>query len=298
MNFCLKKPALYAALACAFMASPGHAASRKIHLEQLGNPSTDKTANDRFRAFARQLALSFSAHPPSPAGTLGWYGTSVTAFASLEKPNWETIEKSNREAFEKFDVENTGRLFPQSTPLWTQLGLSVRKGLPYSFEVGVHSKWLSQSAMWTLAGDLKWALNEGIDFLPDFSVRAHIQELFGAKPLRLITGGMDLSLGKSFALPNSFVLSVSGGWDLVFVSASSKTVRFEDGEAKFDALNPFANSHNRFYLAFRMLYWDAFVQLGLSYSVLKTPVPKDANPDENIPLLSLFCANFGIGYAF
>jgi hypothetical protein len=51
-----------------------------------------------------------------------------------------------------------------------------------------------------------------------------------------------------------------------------------------------------------MFYWDAFVQLGLSYSVLKTPMPENANPssaeNENLPLLSLFCANFGVGYTF
>jgi hypothetical protein len=294
-----RKPALYATLACVLMASSGHAAQRKINLEQLGNPSLDETANDRFRAFARQLALSFSAHPPSPANSLGWNGTSATAFVSIEKPSWETIEKSNQEAIEKFNRKTTGHLFPQSSPLWTQLGVSVRKGLPYSFEVGVHAKWLAQSTMWTLAGDFKWALNEGIDYLPDFSIRAHFQQLLGASPFRLTTGGMDLSLGKPFALPNGFILSVFGGWDLVFVSASSQMVRFDNSQAKFDALKPFSNSHNRFYAAFRVSYWDAFVQLGLSYSVLKTPMPKGAlDKEENLPLLSLFCANLGVGYTF
>jgi len=302
MNFCLKTPALYAALACLFMASSGHAAQRKIHLEQLGNPSTDQTAHARFRAFTRQLALSFSTTLPSPSGSLGWHGASAAAFVSLEKPNWDTIEKSNREAIEKANLKTSGQLFSQQSPLWTQTGLSVRKGLPYSFEVGVHAKWLSQSSMWTLAADFKWALNEGIDYLPDFSVRAHIQELFGAAPLKLTTGGMDLSLGKSFTLPRSLVFSVFGGWDLVFVSASSKTVHFDDGEAKFAAHNPFSNSHNRFYLAFRVLYWDAFAQLGFSYSVLKTPMPENAasapSENENLPLLSLSSAHFGIGYSF
>jgi len=298
MNFCLKRPALYAALACAFMASPGHGAQRKIHLEQLGNPSFDLAAQDRFRAFSRQLALSFSALPPSSPNTLGWYGSSVLAFVSLEKPNWKTIEESNW----KLNRQNAGYLFPQSSPLWTQTGLSLRKGLPYSFEVGIHAKWLTQSSMWTLAGDLRWAFTEGVDFLPDFSVRVHIQELLGATPLKLTTGGMDLSLGKSFTLPNGFIFSGALGWDLVFVAASSKTVHFENGSATFDTLNPFANSHNRFYLAFRALYWDAFVQLGLSYSVLKTPISEKAHSAANetgsLPLLSLFSANLGVGYLF
>jgi len=302
MRVCLKKPALCAALACLFLANPAHASQRKIHLEQLGNPSVDATAHNRFRAFARQLALSFSALPPASPNTLGWRGTSVSTFVSLETPNWETIEAANREAIEKFHGTQSGLLFPRGSPLWTQWGLSVRKGLPYSFEVGAHTKWLSQSPLWTVAGDLRWALNEGIDYLPDFSVRVHLQELWGAKPLKLTTGGMDLNLGKSFALQNGFILSGSLGWDLVFVSASSQTVHFERGEATFDALDFFSNSHNRFYLAFRVLYWDAFVQLGLSYSVLKTPLPENANPvpseRETLPLLSLFSANFGIGYVF
>jgi|GEM_PF-1411792 len=302
MNLCLRKPAIYAALACVFVASLGHAAQRKINLEQLGNPSVDGTANDRFRAFARQLALSFSAHPPPPSNTLGWYGTSASTFVSIEKPNWETIESANRENTRRFYGETTGRLFPQGSPLWTQLGISARKGLPYSFEVGVHTKWLTQSTLWTLALDLRWALNEGIDYLPDFSIRVHIQELFGAAPLRLTTGGMDLSFGKSFVLPQGFVLGGSFGWDLVFVSASSQTINFVNGSAKFDALKPFSNSHNRFYLALRVSYWDAFLQLGLSYSVLKTPMSENTytapDGEETLPLLSLLSANFGIGYTF
>jgi hypothetical protein len=299
MDFRLRKAAFCAILSCALIAGSAYAAQRKINLEHLGNPLLDETANHRFRAFARQLALSFSAHSPSPSNTLGWYGTSTFAFVSFEKPNWNTLEKFNREAITRFNREAISHPFPQSSPLWTQLGLSIRKGLPYSFEVGLHAKWLAQSAMWTLAGDLRWAFNEGIDFLPDFSIRVHLQQLFGASPLKLASGGMDLSIGKSFALPKGFILSVFGGWDLVFVFASSQLVRFDNGEAKFSASGPFSNSHNRIYGALRLSYWNAFAQLGLSYSMLKTPLPENSNPEEeNLPLLWLLSANFGVGYTF
>ncbi|MCL2314246.1 MAG: hypothetical protein FWC28_03205 [Proteobacteria bacterium] len=277
------------------MASLGHAAPRKINLEQLGNPSIDETANDRFRTFARQLALSFSPLSLSPPNTLGWLGTSTSAFLSLEKPNWETIEKLNRETREKFSQTTTNRLLSQTSPLWTQLGISVRKGLPYSFEVAAHVKWLTQSPLWTLAGDLKWAF-EGIDYLPNFSIRLHLQQLFGASPLKLTTGGMDLSLGYTFALPNALILSLFGGWDLVFVYAASQRVRFDNAEAKFTSLKPFSNSHNRLYGAFQLSYWHAFVQWGLSYSVLKIPMSSTSKKEGTFS--SLLMGNLGIGYVF
>ncbi|MCL2012293.1 MAG: hypothetical protein FWG75_05850 [Cystobacterineae bacterium] len=302
MNFCLKKPALYAALAYVLMVSLSHAAQRKINLEPLGNPSVDPTANDRFRAFARQLALSFSPQSPSPPHTLGWHGSSANAFISIEKPSWEALEELNRKALEKLNPNATGHLFPQSLPLWTQLGISARKGLPYSFEVGVHAKWLTQSSMWTLAGDLKWAFNEGIDYLPDFSIRVHLQQLFGASPLKLTTGGMDLNFGHSLALPNGSILSIFGGWDLVFVYAASQPIPLSNGtpeEAKFDSLKPFSNSHNRVYAAFKVSHWDAFVQLGLSYSLLKTPISNQQSPDnKEVKFSTLFSANFSAGYMF
>ncbi|MCL2626762.1 MAG: hypothetical protein FWD46_08120 [Cystobacterineae bacterium] len=295
MRFRPNKLAAYAIFAGALLASMGHTAPRHIHLEQLGNPSKDETANDRFATFTRQLALCFSPHSPSPPHTLGWLGTSATAFVSFEKPNWEAIEKLRR--------ETTGPLLSQTSPLWTQLGIAVRKGLPYSFEVGLHAKWLSQSAMWTLAGDLRWAF-EGIDYLPNFSIRVHLQQLFGASPLQLATGGMDLSLGYAFALPKGFILSAFGGWDLVFVYAASQRINFDDGEAKFTSLKPFSNSHNRLYAALRLSYWNAFAQLSFSYSVLKTPAaaapadnPPPSNNDEGISS-SLLSANFGAGYLF
>jgi hypothetical protein len=242
--------------------------------------------------------LSFSPHPPSPPHTLGWLGTSALASISLEKPNWEKLNQETQK------IESTGRPLSQTSPLWTQVAISVQKGLPYSFEVGIHTKWLVQSSMWTVAGDFRWAFNEGIDYLPDFSIRVHLQQLLGASPLKLTTGGMDFNIGKSFASPSGLLFSAFVGWDLVFVFAASQRIAFDDGEAKFASLRPFSNSHNRLYAALRVSYWNAFAQLGLSLSLLKTPTasvpsatPSSTN-DEEGRLSSLFLANLGLGYAF
>ena len=49
----------------------------------------------------------------------------------------------------------------------------VRKGLPFSFELGARVGWIDRSSMFAATGELKWAVNEGFTWLPDIAVRAH-----------------------------------------------------------------------------------------------------------------------------
>jgi hypothetical protein len=78
--------------------------------------------------------------------------------------------------------------------------------------------------MFALGAEVKWAINEGFYYLPDFAVRVSINHLLGSKDFELSTGGWDLSLSKAFGIAGMFSLTPYAGYNMLFVHASSHVV--------------------------------------------------------------------------
>ena len=132
--------------------------------------------------------------------------------------------------------------------------------------------------------ELKWAINEGYTYLPDIAVRAHISKLFNARNFDLIAGGVDLGVGKRFAIAGTLTLTPYVGWNLVFVGASigqrglqpasdaGRVRRCRRSVLRPLPLRPLLaakdNAHNRFYVGFQVV--GGIFQMGgeVSYSVL------------------------------
>jgi hypothetical protein len=125
--------------------------------------------------------------------------------------------------------------------------------------------------------ELKWALNEGFTYLPDIAVRGHLSKLINGRELDLTVGGVDLGIGKRFALAGTVTLTPYVGWNLLFVGASTGNVNFGGGRtlAQADAapaagafvftpLKGLDNTGNRFYLGFRFLV--GILQVGAEFS--------------------------------
>ncbi len=249
------------------------AQSYDFRLEKLHNPNprpgavdASTSANSDFRAFARTFGAAMTSANLAPPETLGHTGFAVNAEVSVVDFRGATLPTAG--AF------NGPLLMPS---------LHIRKGLPWSFELGARAAWVQNSRMGVATFEVKWALNEGYTFLPDIGVRAHISKLLNAPNLDLVAGGVDLSIGKRFAIAGSWTLTPYLGWNLVFVGASTTNVDFDpqatlansdgakDPFANLYVFNPLAakdNAHNRFYGGFRLV--AGVFQLGgeLSYSLL------------------------------
>jgi hypothetical protein len=157
--------------------------------------------------------------------------------------------------------------------------LHVRKGLPWSFELGARAAWFEKSRMGTGTVELKWALNEGFTYLPDIGVRAHVTKLLNSRDFDVTAGGIDLGLGKQFAIAGMVTLTPYVGWNLVFVGASTGNIDFNPGRSLadadqagsqytdyfvFDNVQAASNAINRFYGGFRFI--GGVVQLGFEFS--------------------------------
>ena len=140
-----------------------------------------------FRQIMREMGMAFAPRLLQPAETLGIngfqfdLGFSATSIKS-DDPYWER-GISDRD--------------PPSH-LMTML-VDVRKGLPYSVEVGVNASYLIDSELWAIGGSLKWALNEAVDIFPiDVAIRGSANHVVGASQFSLTTMGLDAILSRSF----------------------------------------------------------------------------------------------------
>jgi hypothetical protein len=270
------------------------AEANDFSLAKLGNPQTDSQANSRFRVFARQLAAAMTSVNLAPPETLGHSGFAIAPALSVIDVGSATLPTQGT---------FSGPLLIPS--------LHLRKGLPFSFEVGARVGWLSNSRMGLATIELKWAINEGWKplFFPDIGVRGHITKLINAREFDLTSGGLDIGMGKQFALGGMVTLTPYLGWNMTFVGATTGTVDFRpnrtlaDSDAAeqqfsdffvFRALNAGENLNHRLYAGFRFI--AGVLQLGAEFAWVPETIFSDALGQGAIP--RLLVGNFMLGLDF
>ena len=263
------------ALAAALLAASAAAADPyDFQIHELRDSSTDP--NENFRAFVRELGAALTSVSLTPPETLGHSAFAVNAELSV-------VQLRQQLPTER-DIQ--GALLVPS--------VHVRKGLPFSLELGARAAWIEKSRMAAGTAELKWAINEGFGYLPDVSLRGSVTKLFGTRDFDLTAGGADLAVGKEFAIGGMITLTPYVGWNLVWVGASSNTIDFRpsrpfdegicgpdypascDRNAQmtvdsgvYDEVPAGDNSHNRFYFGVRFI--GGVIQLGAEYSFSQVP---------------------------
>lgn len=169
---------------------------------------------DRWRAFATELGYVLAPRLASPTETLGhagfhvgvmWSGT----FVSADQPYWLLTERAQTEG---------------ASSMLQTLQLDVRKGLPFSFELGVNVMWLLESQLFAPGLEVRWGLQEGYDYIPDLSVRGSVNHMVGNRDMQLTTAGFDLGLSKGFGLFGMVHVTPYVSWGFLFVAASSRVI--------------------------------------------------------------------------
>ncbi|RKH51443.1 hypothetical protein D7X96_17395 [Corallococcus interemptor] len=253
-------------------------------------------ASADFRAFARTFgAVMTSANlmPPRTTGHSGFAFNAELSVVSLP----EDVQLPT-------EAEQPGSVLVPS--------LHVRKGLPFSLELGGRVGWIEKSSMVTATGELKWAVNEGFTYLPDVGLRLHVTKLFGAHNLDLTTTGLDIGVGKQFPLGGMVTLTPYGGLDLNFVSATTRTLDFDPSRtvadsqgndsrdaltnaAPYSRVNAGDNLTPRFYAGARFI--GGVLQLGAEISLTNLG-SFDQEGAGNRDLPSVFAFNTTLGLDF
>ncbi|HLL56209.1 MAG TPA: hypothetical protein VK447_21780, partial [Myxococcaceae bacterium] len=253
-------------------------------IRNLGNPadpSTGAAANARFAAFAKEVGAALTSTNLMAPGTLGHAGFNVSAELTTAFLRGSREAPSANSDFFQMPTE---RDYPGGSPLLIP-SVHVRKGLPFSFELGTRLAWIDRSNMFAATGEVRWAVNEGFAYLPDINVRGYGMRLFNTRDFDLGALGLDLGIGKRFAIGGQVTLAPYAGWNLVWVGAGSGQVDFNPGRTYAESVNPpnaqltqdvgmfkevslGSAPHNRFYGGLRFV--GGVIQIGaeISYSLL------------------------------
>ncbi len=259
-------------LAALFAPAVAVADAYDFSIHQLGNPyetcaggpcvGYSPAANANFRSFARRLGAGVTAANLMPPETLGHSAFAITA----EISGVGFINAAGDGAMTQAEFPTTAQF---RNPLWLP-SIHIRKGLPFSFEIGARAAWLEKSRMGVGTLELKWALNEGFRYIPDIGVRAYVTKILNTRDFDVTTGGLDVGVGKQFALAGMVTLTPYLGWNLGFTGATSNNVDFDptrtlqDSDSVqvptpernfyvFNEVRAAENSHNRFYFGFRFI---------------------------------------------
>jgi hypothetical protein len=242
---------LIAAAVLALRAAPAAAEPLDLDLARLGAPSAGawlavdpalppgdaiQLANDakaRFAVLSTETALAFSSAILHPASTTGYAGFDFDLEAAYVAVHPDA-------AMGTASFSSGGATFAPRTPWQTRSlvphelflpSFHVRKALPFSFELGGRMIYLSQSSSFAAQIEGKWALNEGLDVLPDIALRAAFTQLFGERNWNLASTDVDVIVSKRWGVNGVTSFTPYFAARYTFVNASSKTMDFAPAAA-------------------------------------------------------------------
>lgn len=189
-----------------------------------GNGKFDKTAVSDFNNLMLNYGIAASSSFNEPAETLGSKGFEISPVYSYYGMGSGDYWKGTY-----------GATSPGGLHLTT---VKFRKGLPASFELGGNFSYILGSHMFVMGGQLKAAILEGINFLPDVSVRTSFTRLFGAKEVNLNTLSIDFMIGYDFGVGGMIAIAPYFAWSYTKITASSNII------ATKTSTNPFVCDEN------------------------------------------------------
>jgi len=186
----------------------------------------DSEGRSNFRSLMSELGVVMAPRIPMPADTIGFSGFQVSgdlAFTQIgnSKNYWNGVSAVS--------PQSPTSVRPDST--LTTMGVFLRKGIWFpapSFELGGGVVNLLGSQMLSWQGYAKFALHEGFHDLPfpSLAVRAAVSYLTGTDQVNLQTTSLDVLISKGFGVLQTFRIEPFGGWSLLMIKATAKTIDF------------------------------------------------------------------------
>jgi hypothetical protein len=186
----------------------------------------DAEGMSHFRSLMSELGVVMGPRIPMPAGTLGYAGFLVSGELGItqisrSQPYWNGVNAVAPQ------TPNLSR----PDPVLTTMGVFLRKGiwLPVpALELGGGVVNLLESRMLSWQAYAKLALHEGLHNLPipSLAVRGAFAYVSGTDQANLRTVSVDVLVSKGFGLFKTARVEPFGGWSLLLIKASGKTIDF------------------------------------------------------------------------
>jgi|GEM_PF-785275 len=195
--------------------------------------------NTAFRKIVSQYGFAIAPTAMAPARTTGFGGFQFSlqgAFTSIDHDAdyWRTGTQGPRDA-------TTGRASArnESPDPWLQMySASVRKGLPFGFELGVTVGYLVHTSIIAGGADLRWSLLEGfrtgaLGALPDFAIGGGVRTMTGSPAVQLTVASADAMLSKPLTIADASIFTPYVGYQLIRIFGDSGLI---DGTPNTDAI--------------------------------------------------------------
>lgn len=199
------------------------------------DPTTNQivTRDDLFDALALELAEGFAPNITYPAETLGWSGFFMGLEATLtvidnEAMQWRCgVEATGQGGngggngvCDTWDLADGALFIP---------AVHVRKGLPYSLELGFQIQYMANSELVGIGGEIRWSPFEGYregwaGYLPDVSIAFTGNYVMGSSELALGQLGALVSLSYPFTISGQVILTPYLGYQFMIVGADHEQV--------------------------------------------------------------------------
>jgi hypothetical protein len=175
---------------------------------------------DHFQGLMGDLGAALAPRFLGPAATLGSLGFQIAFEYNL------TNIRENSEYWQTVMTDHTKSASSQegADSFLQTATLHVRKGLPFSTEVGGTFTKLMQSNLWGVGIELKATPLEGFTFLPELSFGGNISTFLGSRDYAMLTAGGSVLLSKKIGIAGLFKLAPYAGYNFVYVHGSSNVI--------------------------------------------------------------------------
>ncbi len=177
----------------------------------------DQTA---FRRLAGEYGYAIAPALHAPAETLGYAGF----YLGLE--GWLTIINAGTE---RENVWYRGTEDKNPDDVLFVSAIHVRKGLPFSFELGTSFSYVAATEQVLLGADIRWALIEGYrtdwrGYFPDIAVRGAVNRLMGEDELDMTVWSFDASISRPWAISGMMTITPFAGYQFIQIIADNSLV--------------------------------------------------------------------------
>lgn len=229
-------------LATAFAAAPRDASANKLDLAvgrfinctEFGYCSADIADYERFLA---EYFFALSPKLMAPADTLGYSGFYMGLEATTNGvPDWNAPTMAKDPWYYA-----TGPANDKPSSMFVP-AIHVRKGLPWSFEIGGSLNYLAQSEIAGIGGEVKWSLFEGYlhgfrGALPNIAARGSVVRIIGTTDLDVTIVGVDGSISRPFAIGGQITLTPYGGFQYVWTCIRTEPITWRDANDDFHPMD-------------------------------------------------------------
>jgi hypothetical protein len=183
------------------------------------------TKDKAFRSFAGQLGEVMTIKGVAPADSPGVAGFVFQIDRSFNDFDVKTDGAENPWVL----AHKTGK--PEASMGTTQI--HVRKGLPFSFEVGTVLTLLDDSDLMAVGVEGKWSLHEDIFWpLPDLAIHGGVNTLLGSSDLVLTNLQIDALTSLPIGIGSVVNLTPFGGYGVVLPFSASRLIDTTPGDAR------------------------------------------------------------------